>query len=379
MTGSIGAVTGGARTCTDAEFPPYMRAFAYKLARLLLPGFATVALCTAARAHATDDCKSITDAAQRLACYDKVFGGPTETAKPAEATHPPVAGRTELSAAAKGLGIGDVMTTFWELTPAEKRGTFVVRTYLSTFFLPVLYTSSMNRQPESPTRGAAPAQPTYRNLETEFQISLRAKIAEGLLLPNADLWFAYTQQSFWQPWDHQDSAPFRDTDFQPEVIYVVPVPEPVGALPLGWHWRMAQIGFAHQSNGQSDPLSRSWNRLVVGTAAERDEFALRLRHEFRIRESASSDDNPDLTDYIGSTELAATWLHGVGAASLVWKVNIQDFGRGSLKFDWTLPFRRAKPEGLRWYLQVFSGYGETLLDYNHRQTSIGFGVMLFQL
>jgi len=343
----------------------------------LFAAFATAALCSATDAQTADDCKNIADPKQRLACYDRQFGVTVETPKPAEAG-PPAAPSSGGSDAFVGFGIADAMTTFWELPPADKRGTFVVRTYWPNFFLPALYTSSINRQPESPTRGAAPAQPTYRNVETEFQISLRAKVVEGLLLPNADLWFAYTQQTFWQLWDHH-SAPIRDTDYQPEAIYVIPVPESVGALPLGWRWRMAQIGFAHQSNGQGDPLSRSWNRVVTGAAIDHGEFALRLGHDFRIREAASSDDNPDLTDYIGSTELKGTWLHWPLAASLAWKVNLQDFGRGSLRSDWTFPFQRAKPEGLRWYLQLFSGYGETLLDYNHRQTSVGFGVMLFQL
>ena len=53
--------------------------------------------------------------------------------------------------------------------------------------------------------------------------------------------------------------------------------------------------------------------------------------------------------------------------------------RGSLKFEWTRPVWAASPDGLRWYVQLFSGYGETMLDYNHRQTSLGLGFTLFQL
>ncbi|MCV4593474.1 phospholipase A, partial [Escherichia coli] len=92
---------------------------------------------------------------------------------------------------------------------------------------------------------------------------LRTKIAQSVLLPHADLWLGYTQQSLWQVWNPSESAPFRNTDYEPEVIYVVPVPEGLARLPGGWRWSMAQAGVAHQSNGQSEPLSRSWNRVYL--------------------------------------------------------------------------------------------------------------------
>src|SRR5690606_13598511 len=128
---------------------------------------------------------------------------------------------------------------------------------------------------------------------------------------------------------------------------------------------MVQLGIAHQSNGQSDPLSRSWNRVYLGVGLERGEFGLQLRAAHRLREK-DDDDNPDLTDYLGRGELVASWLPGLATASLTWRTNLRAPARGSVQFDWTYPVDSDQPEGLRWYVQLFSGYGETLLDYNHR-------------
>lgn len=363
------------RTDARSLFPPRMLAAMVVLATPCV-GAQTVAECT-----------QEADNAHRLACYDRLFRGdreasagglPTAPIAPAE----PAALAASSVAAAKQIDepqtAPTAMTKFWELTPSDKRGTFVVRTYLPNFVLPLHYTSSINRVPSSPTQPASTRKTNYRRTEAKLQVSLRAKVAEDVLLPDADLWFAYTQQSLWQVWNEQDSSPFRSTDYQPEAIYVVPVPQQLGTFPGGWHWRMVQLGLAHQSNGQSDPLSRSWNRVYVGTAFERGEFGLQVRANHRLKESASSDNNPDLTRYIGNTEIMASWLPGRSTASLTWRHNLKSMRRGSLQLDLTHPVDSAKPAGLRWYLQVFTGYGETLLDYNHRQTSIGAGLTLFQ-
>ncbi len=128
------------------------------------------------------------------------------------------------------------------------------------------------------------------------------KVAEDLLLPRADLWATYTQRSMWQVGTRPTRPRFRSTDYQPELKYVVPVPDGLSVLPGGWSWRMLEAGFAHQSNGQSEPLSRSWNRLYAGTAFEKGELAVQVRVNRRPREG-SKDDNPDLTRYIGNTEI----------------------------------------------------------------------------
>ncbi|MCV4754179.1 phospholipase A, partial [Escherichia coli] len=77
-------------------------------------------------------------------------------------------------------------------------------------------------------------------------------------------------------------------------------------------------------------------------------------------------------------DVALAWVPGRATASLRWRTNFKDLKRGSWQLDWTYPVDEAKPDGLRWYVQLFNGYGETLIDYNRRQTSIGAGLTLFE-
>lgn len=354
---------------------------------------ALVAAFPASAMAATDPatCAGLDDA-QRLACYDASYrpSGGAPAAKPEVPASPgqlsPSAARNEPSAlqevavtpSGKGLAAGDYLTKFWELEPDAKRGTFVVRTYQPNFMLPVHYSTNINKTPTSPTHPDGGNFSSYRKTEAELQLSLRAKVAEDFLLPNADVWFAYTQQSIWQLWNGQDSSPFRSSDYEPEAMYVVPIPDKMGNLGGGWRWRMAIAGIAHESNGQADPLSRSWNRVYLGTAFTHDDIALQARFNYRLPENGV-DDNPHITDYIGNTELTGSWFPGETTMQLVARTSFKSTSRGSLQFNWTHPVFAGKPDGLRWYVQLFSGYGETMLDYNHRQNSVGLGFTLFQL
>jgi phospholipase A1 len=316
------------------------------------------------------ECASQPDNTLRLACYDQKYA-------PASAANTIDAVATQPGITIENGPASSGMAKVWELGAADKQGTFIVRTYLPSFVLPVHVTSKINRTPGSPTHPDGGNNPNYNPADAKLQLSLRAKVAENLLLPGADLWVAYTQRALWQVWDSEDSSPFRSTDYQPEAIYVVPVPAQWGTLPFGVNLRMLQFGLAHQSNGQSNPLSRSWNRMYLGAGFEIGDFGLSLRTNQRLRVQ-NVDDNPDLLDFIGRHEINVGWAPGVSTVNLIWRTNFSPIERGSLQLDWTYPIFADKPLGLRWYAQLFSGYGETMLDYNHKQTSVGFGLTLFQ-
>ncbi|MCL4408736.1 MAG: phospholipase A [Gammaproteobacteria bacterium] len=269
----------------------------------------------------------------------------------------------------------EALTQFWELTPEAKRGTFRVSTFEPNFILPLHYTSSINNAPESPSRGALEPNDTYKTNEIKIQLSLRTKVLEDFLLPNADVWAAYTQVSLWQAYNAKDSRPFRSTNHRPEVFYLVPMEGLWDPLPGDFNLQFVTVGLAHESNGQSDPLSRSWNYTYASATVQWRNLIIANTWKQRINETGDDDDNPDLVRYRGNFELQVSWLPGRSTASIKRVSRELSMNRGSWQFDYTYPLT-SQADGLRLYLQMFSGYGESLVDYNHRQNRIGIGFLL---
>jgi phospholipase A1 len=260
------------------------------------------------------------------------------------------------------------LTRLWELDDRARQGTFLFRAHRPNYVLFGRYSSDTNDRPVTPTRGQAP-EVGYDHIESKFQLSFKMKAAEGLFSHRVDLWFGYTQQSHWQVYNGAISRPFRETDHEPEIMVVAPVRWDAGPLDL----RFLNLGLVHQSNGRSNPESRSWNRAYLQAGFERGRLALLVRPWYRFPERRDVDDNEDIQNFVGRGDLLA--IYGGRTHTLAMLVRnsltIRN-NRGSIQVDWSFPVASR----LRGYLQGFSGYGESLVDYNHRQTTFGLGLML---
>ena len=278
------------------------------------------------------------------------------------------------------------LSRFWELEDGSDCGTFRMRGFrpLTASFATSDY---VNRQPYSPAEGRSASTPTaYRQAENRIQLSVRTKLAQGLLVHGEgsrrdSLWFAYTQQSYWQLFTGRISRPFRTTDHEPEVIYAYPND---WGLPGGWRWRMSGVGLVHQSNGQSLPLSRSWNRVYGLAALELgNRWQVQGKLWRRVRESNENDDNPGIASYIGRAEFKLAWnANSDHTFVLTVRHSLTDTARGSHRLEWlrTLgDYRFGQKSNLRLHTQLFSGYGDSLIDYNRRRTvfSVGFSLLDF--
>ncbi|CAI0917175.1 Phospholipase A1 precursor [Serratia quinivorans] len=206
-----------------------------------------------------------------------------------------------------------------------------------------------------------------RKDEVKYQLSLAFPLWRGILGDNSVLGASYTQRSWWQLSNHSESSPFRETNYEPQVFLGWATDYSFA----GWTLRDVEVGLNHQSNGRSDPTSRSWNRGYARFMAQNGNWQVDLKPWFRFAESDSSDDNPDITKYMGYYRLKVGYAWGDSVFSVDSHYNWNS-GYGGAELGWSYPISKH----VRFYTQVFSGYGESLIDYNFRQTRVGVGVML---
>lgn len=338
-------------------------------------------------------CTALAEDAQRLACFDRWARSQAPAAEAAaSAASPQPAAEAAVVELRRGFrltateGCHDPryseLARFWELERGADCGTFGLRGFRPTS-LDLVRADRVNRQPGSGNpRNNLPESEDYRTTETRLQVSLRTKLAQGLFAYRGSgmdsVWFAYTQKSYWQLFTPQLSRPFRSTDHEPELIYIAPVQS---AAPGEWRMRLGGIGLVHQSNGQSLPLSRSWNRLYLLGGLERDRVQVQARLWQRLREGHANDDNPGISDYIGRGELVVRWEPDrANVFSVTGRHALRSNGRGSVRLEWfhtVADTGIGLPSGLRLHTQLFSGYGDTLLDYNFPRTvfSVGFALV----
>lgn len=317
------------------------------------------------QAQAVAACRALRAEQDRLACYDRLFGAP-EGALMEQTTGGPAQPAAPNEA-------GSLIDQRWELTPNEKQGTFRVAPHKPVYILAAFHTSSTNDTPTSPSDGHSVTSPLdLTSTETKFQISLKSKLWEDVLGNSSDLWFGYTQSSRWQLYNASDSRPFRETDYEPELMLTFRTRYSL----FGWDGRLAGLSFTHQSNGRTVPLSRSWNRIIGQVGLDRPGWSIMLRPWWRLHEDRTSDDNPDIEDYVGRGDVLVTrnWRGHEISALLRHSFRSGERSHGAVELNWAFPIRGE----LKGYLQFFSGYGESLIDYNHRANYVGLGVSLIE-
>lgn len=258
---------------------------------------------------------------------------------------------------------------------ATENNPFVLTPHRLNYILPYSYNNNPNQQAYSANGETAPID----NAEAKLQISVKVPLNYGdLLASNDGIYFGFTLKSFWQVYNHDISAPFRETNYRPEVFYQAPLPFKTG----NGAW-LGRIGLEHESNGRTQLLSRSWNRAYVAVGYAAENWMLSIQPWYRFPEdkkedtppgtppASKGDDNPDIQDYMGHYEMNGAYKYKKVDFTGMFRRNFST-GKGAHEIGITFPLWGR----LKGYTQYFDGYGESLIDYNNKNQRIGIGFLL---
>jgi phospholipase A1 len=257
----------------------------------------------------------------------------------------------------------------------------VITPHRRNYILPVSYISHPNDRPFDgfdELTDESNGEP-LDNLEAKYQLSIKVPLFTGFDDQDQGVFFGFTLQSYWQIYNKDISSPFRETNYEPEIFWVNFLDEEN----VFWGDEMAVVlGFSHQSNGRSQPNSRSWNRIYADFIWENNGFVFSFKPWYRLPEeekednlSADGDDNPDIYKYMGYFEFSGVYRMNEHEFSFMTRNNLNSDNRGAIQLDWSFPLWGR----LRGYTQYFNGYGESLIDYNADIERIGVGILLTDL
>ncbi len=245
-----------------------------------------------------------------------------------------------------------------------------LKSYKQNYLLLYTHSSQPNDLPYSPNPQNQVLTPyALDNRDMKFQISLKHVLAD--YQGYGALWFGYTQLSFWQYYNVSGSRPFRENDYEPELIYSLRPNES----------SILNFGLDHQSNGESNPRSRSWDRVYIKPGIEfsnggDQRLIIQMRWWKRIPENLAQDNNPDITDYLGNRDLELRYVQDGGLkVSVLARDRATQLDIAAPLATWMmLPSDYFGESHVDIHLQYFNGYGESLLDYNQSHTTLGLGI-----
>ena len=238
---------------------------------------------------------------------------------------------------------------------------FVLTPHKPNYILPFTYNDNPNPAPLD-----VDGNETDR-VEIKFQFSLKFPIIENIFGKRGSIQFAYSNLSFWQAYNDKASYPFRETVHEPEIFFIF---ENDWRF-LGMDNRLVQFGVVHQSNGQSADRSRTWNRFYIDLIFQRGDFYLSFKPWYHIEQAGSAKtDNPDIDQFYGHSELRMAYAGHTHTASIMFRNYFENPDYGAVELNWSFPMTRR----VKWFIQYFNGYGESLIDYNTRVNRLGMGV-----
>lgn len=212
--------------------------------------------------------------------------------------------------------------------------------------------------------------------ETKFQFSFRIPVIN--IQRRYFLFFAYTQTSFFQNYNHE-SEPFRDTDYSPE--FYLAYENPLTKL------RHIRLGVKHTSNGERTARSRTQNQVLLSLKIDNGRnqrlkvgTVLQLWTWLNTHSQGFLHDNPDLVKYRGYADLMiyVNYSRHLFEAKVTPLIPNYDFNYNFFKPKFTLGYTFHVSQNIGVYVQYTNGYGDNIYEYNIHSNRLGIGFRFWQ-
>ncbi len=236
---------------------------------------------------------------------------------------------------------------------------FNVKAYQENYFLPASYRYDSKFIPNGTHKAT--------DTETEFQVSVLYDFSSNLLGLGEVYSFGYTQRSWWQV--YADSAFFRESNYQPEFFVKIPTHKFLkNSLIKGF-----KLSAIHQSNGRGGEYERSWNRVSLSTFLQYGNLITEVESWYRLPDA--TDYNPDLIHYIGEGQIRFMFPYEKHLFKLSLRSSFSG-EKGAVEFIYSYPLPAREENDLFLFVKTFNGYGESLIDYNHKVNKISIGLAI---
>lgn len=242
---------------------------------------------------------------------------------------------------------------------------FAITFYKPTYILPYYYTGSPY---QSVYNNMTPNDENIQRSELKYQLSFKVPIWRKVFHTGATLYLAYTQLSYWQAYNK--NAFFRETDYEPELFLGN---ETNIKLFRSWYINFLNIGAVHQSNGFGGSMERSWNRIYLEAVSSMDNLMISIKPWIIFYDCTMREHNANIANYLGYGQILIAYKFMDHVFTLQTHNLFESGGkRVTAEFSWSFPITPF----VDGYIQIFSGYGQSLIEYNHRTNSAGIGITL---
>lgn len=206
------------------------------------------------------------------------------------------------------------------------------------------------------------------SLDIKFELGLKFSLFPQIpeLEAFAPVKFGYSQRSWWDI--AESSAPFKEHNYNPEVFwdFTEALERPSSRTRLHI---FDYAGIEHQSNGLDGLDSRSWDRVYAQRELRLSEawgWTLKYWHILNL-----GDFNEDIQDYIGQAEITTHFDLNNWANINIKTSKGHETQTINYQVDLILPLSRWVNS--RFMLSYYNGYGEALISYNKKTTSLRVG------